>query len=68
MTKEPDITVRTVDVDALYVEERLGLVRLAFLLTGSLRRPRMWCRTRSSGVCHDSMASTSPAPTCVPRW
>ena len=35
MTKEPEIATATVDVDALFVEERPGLVRLAFLLTGS---------------------------------
>ena len=35
MTREPEIAGRPVDVDALYAVERPGLVRLAFLLTGS---------------------------------
>ncbi|MFA9565825.1 MAG: sigma factor [Acidimicrobiales bacterium] len=35
MTREPRSAGRIVDVDALYLDERSGLVRLAFLLTGS---------------------------------
>lgn len=35
MTKEPETDGPGVDVDALYLEERSGLVRLGFLLTGS---------------------------------
>jgi RNA polymerase sigma factor (sigma-70 family) len=35
MTKEPETAGQSVDVDALYLDERPGLVRLAFLLTGS---------------------------------
>ena len=35
MTRKPRSAGRIVDVDALYLDERPGLVRLAFLLTGS---------------------------------